>query len=187
MIITLSGLAGAGKSTLKNAIAEALHLKKYSIGDMRGKMAEERGMTIDEFNKLGETEAFTDRDVDAFQTKLSETEDNFVIDSWLSWHFIPKSIKIFIKVDPRIGAERIYKDRHENPNRNDEPLYNSVEEAQEIIKKRLESNIFRYQKWYGVNFMDESQYDLVLDSSHETPDQMLAKILDFVRSKDASV
>jgi cytidylate kinase len=185
MIITLSGLAGAGKSTLKNAVAEALHLKKYSIGDMRGKMAEDRGMTIDELNKLGETEAFTDQEVDSFQKKLSETEDNFVIDSWLSWYFIPNSIKIFIKVDPRIGAERIYKDRHENPNRNDEPLYTSIEEAQEIIRKRLESNVFRYQKWYGVDFMDESHYDLVLDSSHLSPAEILAKILDFVQSREA--
>jgi len=187
MIITLAGLAGAGKSTLKRAIADALGLKKYSVGDMRGKMAEERGMTIDEFNKLGESEDFTDKEVDAFQKKLGETEDNFVIDGWLSWYFIPQSIKIFVKVDPRVGAERIFNDRRDNPGRSDEPLYKDVAETEEIIKQRVASNVLRYKKWYGVDFLNESHYDLIVDSTNAKPEEILAKILDFVRSKEGKV
>ncbi|MFA5945635.1 MAG: cytidylate kinase family protein [Patescibacteria group bacterium] len=175
MIITLSGLAGAGKSTVKHLLAERLGMKKYSVGDMRGKMAEARGMTIDEFNKLGETEAFTDKDVDAFQEKLGQTEDNFVIDGWLSWHFIPQSVKIFLSVDPAIGAERVFEDRKNNPNRADEPLYSSVKDAENVIEKRLESNISRYEKWYGVDFQDPSHYDLVIDTSRETPISVVEK------------
>lgn len=183
MIITLSGLAGAGKSTIKNLLAEELGLKKYSVGDMRGKMAEDRGMTIDELNALGETEAFTDKDVDGFQEKLGQTEDNFVIDGWLSWYFIPKSIKIFLSVDPAVGAERIFGDRKESSNRNDEPLYKDVTETREILKKRVESNINRYKKWYGVDFLNLSQYDLVIDTSHLATDEVLAKIVAFVKSR----
>ena len=67
MIISLNGLPGAGKSTVKNIIAQTLNLKSYSMGDIRGKMAIERGMTIDEFNAMGMNESFTDNDVDHYQ------------------------------------------------------------------------------------------------------------------------
>lgn len=181
MIITLSGLAGAGKSTIKNLLAERLGLKKYSIGDLRGKMATERGLTIDEFNRLGESEAFTDKDADAFQEKLGKTEDNFVIDGWLSWHFIPQSFKVFLSVNPMVGATRIFEDRKNNPNRADEPIYESVEETAEVLKKRLQSNVTRYQKWYGVDFLDNSHYDLVIDTSQLTTEETLGKVLDAVK------
>jgi CMP/dCMP kinase len=182
MIITLSGLPGAGKSTIKNLLAEKLGLKKYSMGDMRGEMAKARGMTIDEFNALGMTEAFTDKDADAFQTKLAETEDNFVIDSWLGWHFIPQSKKIFLDVDPAIAAERIFADRQHNPNRDDEPEYASVEETRKTLADRVAQTHARYQKWYGVDFMDRSHYDLVLDTTKLTTDEVLQKIIDFVQA-----
>ncbi|MBU0540313.1 AAA family ATPase, partial [Patescibacteria group bacterium] len=68
MIITISGVPGSGKTTVAKILAERLGMKFYSMGDLRGKMATERGLTIDELNKLGETEAFTDNDVDTYQT-----------------------------------------------------------------------------------------------------------------------
>jgi predicted cytidylate kinase len=183
MIITLSGLPGAGKSTLKNDLAEHFHLKKYSVGDLRGKMAEARGLTIDEFNKLGETEAFTDKDADEYQKKLGETEDNFVIDGRLSWYFIPKSIKIFLNVEPRKAAERIFADRKINDKRSDEPNYQTVEEAETAIKDRLLSDQARYKKWYGIDFLDLSHYDLVLETTPMSAQDALQAVLDFLKSR----
>ncbi len=180
MIITLSGLPGAGKSTIKNLLAERLNLKKYSMGDLRGKMAQDRGLTIDEFNKLGLTEAFTDKDADQFQEKLGKTDDNFVIDGLLSWYFIPQSIKVFIDVDPGVGAERIFADRAKNPDRNDEPEYATVDETKATIAGRVASNSARYQKWYGVDYLDKTHYDLVIDTSHDTPNGAVEKILTFI-------
>ncbi len=182
MIITLSGLPGAGKSTLKNLLAERLGLKKYSMGDLRGKMAEDRGMTIDELNKLGETEAFTDKDVDEYQRKLGETEEDFVIDGRLSWYFIPKSFKVFLDVDPLVAAERILTDRKANPNRSDEPEYQSVEEVKNTIATRLASDQARYQKWYGIDFLNRSKYDLVIDTSQIGTKETLGKVLDAVKN-----
>jgi predicted cytidylate kinase len=182
MIITLSGLPGAGKSTLKNLLAEKLGLKKYSMGDLRGKMAQERGMTIDEFNKLGETEAFTDKEADEYQKKLGETEDNFVIDGRLSWHFIPRSLKVFLEVDTRAAAERIFADRKANATRNDEPEYQTVEEVEKAITDRLKSDQSRYQKWYGIDFLNKANYDLVIDTTRIPASETQGKVLDAVQN-----
>lgn len=180
MIITLAGLPGAGKSTVKKLLAERLGMKSYSMGDLRGKMAQDRGLTIDEFNKLGLTEAFTDKDADQFQEKLGQTEDNFVIDGLLSWHFIPKSVKVFLDVSPDVGARRIFEDRKKNPNRADEPDYQSIEETKGVITERVASNNARYEKWYGVNSLDKSHYDLVLDTSEHTPIDTVEAILTYL-------
>ncbi len=181
MIITLSGLPGAGKSTLKNHLAEQLGLKKYSMGDLRGKMAQDRGMTIDEFNKLGETEAFTDKEADEYQKKLGETEDNFVIDGRLSWYFIPQSFKVFLAVDNKAAAERIFADRKANTTRDDEPDYESVEQVEKAITDRLKSDQARYQKWYGIDFLNQANYDLVIDTTSIPASETLGKVLDAVQ------
>lgn len=186
MIIALSGLAGAGKSTIKALLAERLGYKAYSVGDLRGKMALERGMTIDELNALGLEHDFTDKDADAYQEKLGKTEDAFVIDGWLSWHFIPHAIKIYLSVEPEAGAKRIYESQQHSPEtRKDEPVYSSVADAKEAIAKRLESNVARYQKWYGVDFRDLSHYDLVVDTTTKSPQEVVETILKYVQEHQA--
>lgn len=172
MIITISGLPGSGKSTVGKMLAKKLGYNFYSIGDLRGKMAMDKGMTIDELNKLGQEEDWTDRQADEYQTELAKKEDNFVIDSRLSWHFIPKSLKIFLTVNLKEAAQRIFRDQ-----RPDEQHANSVEELIERMKKRVISDNTRYQKWYGVRFDDENRYDLTIDTTNLKPEEVVEKIL----------
>jgi cytidylate kinase len=180
MIITLGGLAGAGKSTIKKLLAEELGLKPYSMGDMRGEMAKARGITIDQLNDIGLNDPTTDSEVDEFQKTLGETQDDFVIDGWMSWYFIPHSKKIFLTVDPDVGATRIFADRQDNPNRTDEPEYSSVEETKKTLADRAASNDARYKKWYGASYLDMKNYDLVIDTTNLSTDEVLNKILEFV-------
>ena len=177
MIITLAGLPGAGKTTVAKLLSQKLNVPSFSMGDLRGRMAQERGLTIDEFNKLGETEDFTDKDVDAYQTKLASESKNFIIDGWLSWHFIPQSFKVFLDVDAREGAKRIFESSKRNE-RPDEKKYASVEETQQTITHRVTSTAARYQKYYQVDFLDRSHYDLVVDTTHLMPEEVVQMILD---------
>jgi len=175
MIISISGVPGAGKSSIGKALAKRLKYRHYSVGDLRGKMALERGMNIDELNKLGEQEFFTDKEADEYQTKLGKTKDNFVIDGRLSFHFIPQSIKIFLDVDTKLGAERIMADH-----RVDEPQYPGVAEAQARLQQRVDCDKRRYQKYYKLNPFDRSQYDYVLDTTHETVESAADKLIAFI-------
>ncbi|MEK7102261.1 MAG: (d)CMP kinase [Patescibacteria group bacterium] len=172
MIITISGLPGSGKSTVGKRLAKQLGYRFYSIGDLRGKMAMERGMSIAALNKLGESEAWTDQEVDEYQKKLAHTEDNFVIDGRLSWHFIPQSFKVFLTVDVEEGARRIF--RKQRP---DEPPVQSVEEMVTANRARIASDNTRYQKWYGIQFNDPKNYDVVIDTTRGGQKQVMKKIL----------
>lgn len=144
------------------------------MGDLRGKMAVERGMMLDEFNKLGEAEAFTDKDVDDYQVKLGQSGESFVIDGRLSWHFIPNAYKIFLDVDPTAAATRIINAPRED--RQDEKPYASIEEAKTAMAERVASDQRRYKKYYSIDILDRSRYDLIIDTTNLTPEKIMTEI-----------
>jgi cytidylate kinase len=152
------------------------------MGDLRAKMDLEREMTIDELNALGETEAFTDKDADDYQARLGASGASFVVDGRLSWHFIPGSFKVFLDVDPAEGGRRIYSSAL-GAGRPDEPEYASPAEAQASAHARVESDRRRYAKHYGLDFTDRSRYDLVIDTTSLTPEQVAGQILDKIPVK----
>ena len=178
MIITLSGHSGSGKSSTGRMLAKKLGYKFYSIGDLRGKMAMEKGLTIDQLNEIGKREEWTDRDPDKFQEKLGREEDDFVMDSWVGFHFIPHSVKVFLKVDPKIAAERIFRDQ-----RPDEARQRTEADVREMIEKRMKESRARYRKYYNVDIYDMKNYDLVIDTTKIHKDEVIEKIMEFLRKK----
>lgn len=180
MIISISGVPGSGKSSTAKILAERLGMTFYSMGSLRGKMALDRGITIDELNKIGEDDPTTDTQVDDYQRELGKKEDDFVIEGRLSWHFIPQSFKIFLDCDPRTAAERIFSARKQK-DRQDEPMYASVEDAQKEIAARVASDIRRYDKHYQVDYRDPKNFDLILDTTSNpgpeaTADAIIAEL-----------
>jgi cytidylate kinase len=163
MIITLGGMPGSGKSTVGKYLSERFKLKKYSMGDLRRRMAVDRGMTLEELNKLGEKEAWTDKDADDYQKNVLAKEDGFVIDGRLSWFFIPDSIKIYLKVDAKKGAERIFKEQRGESR--GEKKWNSAEEVQKFNEERVKSDAKRYKQLYDIDPTVLENYDIIIDTS----------------------
>ena len=170
MIVTISGLPGSGKSTVGRLLAKKIGYKFYSIGDLRGKWAMERGLSINELNRLGEKEEWTDRKADEYQAELGKKEDGFVIDGRLSFHFIPRSFKVFLTVSPETGAKRILSD--DRPDEGAESLDGLAKDLEERVK----SDDSRYRKIYGLDFRDREQYDLVVDTTELTPEETASRI-----------
>lgn len=166
MIITIGGVPGSGKTTVAKLFATKHNMAFYSVGGLRAKLAHERGVTIDELNAIGETDKTTDTTVDDEQRRMGVEKDQFIIEGRLSWYFIPQSIKIFFTCDPLEGAKRVFYARQTSNDRSDEPVYASAEEAGRAIADRMASDARRYAKWYGVDYLDLSHYDLVIDTTH---------------------
>jgi cytidylate kinase len=189
MILSISGVPGSGKTSVGKILAEKLGMNFYSVGGLRGKMALERGISIDELNKIGEQDATTDTSVDDYQRELGTKEDDFVIEGRLSWHFIPTSFKIFLTCDPKESARRIFEGQRarDGKERGDEKVYESVEETQKAIENRVASDMLRYQKYYQLNYQDSSNYDLVLDTtSMKGPDETATAILAALKDRAPS-
>ncbi|MDO8505621.1 MAG: cytidylate kinase family protein [bacterium] len=172
MIITISGLPGSGKSTIGKMLADHFGYKRYSIGDLRGKMAMDRGMTIEELNELGEKEAWTDKEADEYQIELAKKEDNFVIDGRVSYYFIPQSFKIFLDVNLDEAARRVFS----NPRPDEKPV-DTIEELKRAMAARLESDARRYKQYYGITYPDKRAFDIVIDTSNLSPEQILDRII----------
>ncbi len=183
MILTISGVPGSGKTSVAKILAERLKMPFYSIGGLRGKMAEERGISIDELNKIGEKDPMTDTTVDEYQRKLGETSDNFVIEGRLSWHFIPKSFKIFLSCDPDESAKRIFSSRKAGE-RPDEQAYATWEEARRELDERTASDVRRYGSIYGLDYRNPSNYDLIVDTTKKTgPEDTAETILQELKTR----
>lgn len=177
MIITISGKAGSGKSTVAKILAKKLKLKHYSSGDFMGEIAKEHNLTIVELSKLAEKEKWIDKEIDDRQVNLGKKEDNFIIDGRLSWHFIPNSIKIYLDVDDKIAVKRIYGDKI---NRKDEGFQDEKELVKQI-KQRTDSEKKRYKKYYNIDYHDKKHYNLIIDTSNITAKKAAEKIIEFTK------
>ncbi len=172
MIITISGLPGSGKSTVAKLLAKKLGYVHHSTGDFMGELAVKRGVSLLELSKLAEKDSSIDKAIDDRLVELQE-EDDLVIDSRLGFHFIPNSVKIFLDVDPDIGATRVFG----NP-RPDEKENKTIALTKANIAKRIASERMRYKKYYGVDCYEKKYYDIVVDTSERAPEEVVQKILD---------
>lgn len=172
MIITISGDAGAGKSTIAGIIARNLKFRKYSVGDFMREIARKRKTTLLKIGRLAENDPTIDEELDDMQRELGKYEDHFVLDSRLGYHFIPKSFRVHLKVDPETGAKRIFRDKRKTEKEN-----LTLKKTLENVKKRKKSEIQRYKKYYNLNPYDKKNYDLVIDTSKSSPEETAEKII----------
>jgi CMP/dCMP kinase len=183
MIISISGNQGSGKSTIAKMLAEKLSWPRYYMGKIRREAAREKGMTLAEYNKLGEKDPSTDLEVDNYQKKLGESEANFVIEGRTSWYFIPHSLKIYLYVKTEIGAQRIFNHLQSENQRNEAENLNSVEDVIKSIKERHASDIKRYEKYFKIDVHDINNYDFYLDTSDLEIQEVFEKTYSFVKKK----
>lgn len=168
MIITIGGTPGSGKSTIAKKVAEKLQMKQYSIGDFMRQLASERNMSILEISSLAEKDKAIDEELDNKQMELAKQEDNFVIDSRLGWHFIPNSLKVFLSVSDEEGGKRIYESQRKHEVENI-----TLRQTIQNTKKRRASEKERYSKFYNLDADDKENYDLVIDTAHLTPEEVV--------------
>ena len=78
----------------------------------------------------------------------------------MAWFFIPDSFKIYLKVESRIAANRVYKDQIRVSEK-----YKDIDAAEELILRRKDIENERFKKLYKVSCNDLVNYDFVIDTS----------------------
>lgn len=159
MIITVSGPPGSGKSTLSKTIADHFGLNLISSGDVFRAMAMERGVSLEEFGKIAESDPDIDKEIDRRQMELSKQVGDFLFEGRLSGWFIEADLKIMLKTDVEVRARRISQREHI-----------SLEQAMDETMIRQQSEAKRYQDYYNIDIADLTPYDLVMESSVWDPE-----------------
>jgi cytidylate kinase len=158
MIITISGPLG---------------WDRHYAGGMKRAAAKKRGMTIDEYNKLGESDPSTDKEVDDELVRIGKEEDNVVVEGRTAFHFIPHSLKVYIDVSLEEAARRISSDKSDR----NEKAATTHEQMVQNVKERMASDAKRYQQYYGIDYQDKANYDFVIDSTHISAQEVAQKIM----------
>lgn len=176
--ISLAGDLGSGKSTVAKLLIEALGAEYYSTGAIVRAVAEKRGMSVADLNVYMETHPEIDKEIDDGLVALSEDPRSLVIDSRMAWHFTKGTFKVYLSTDAEVAALRIM-----NAGRTGESTGSLAQQVSETLRRR-ESEKKRYSEKYGVDIMDFANYDLVVDTTHATPEEISACILAAFRLKN---
>ena len=179
--ISLAGDLGSGKSTVAKLLIEALGAEYYSTGAIVRAVAEKRGMTVADLNVYMETHPEIDKEIDDGLVSLSSDERALVIDSRMAWHFTEGTFKVYLSTDAEVAALRIM-----NAGRVGESTGDLSVQVRETLRRR-ESEKKRYSEKYGVDIQDLSNYDLVVDTTYATPEEISACILAAFRLKNAAL
>lgn len=170
--ISITGDLGSGKSTVCRYLKEKYGLKVYSIGQIQRSMAEKYNMDTCTFNRYMELHPEIDEEIDTELTRIGRQDEAMVLDSRMAWHFVPDSFKVFLSVDPDEAAKRVLRDQ-----RGGVETYSSLEEAKIKLIERKQSENLRYMAKYGVDCSNPFNYDIIIDSTAISPEQVAETII----------
>jgi CMP/dCMP kinase len=177
MLLTVSGPPGSGKSTTAELLADTFDLDHVSGGDIFRDLADERGYTPLEFNKLAEENERIDRDLDRRLREIAIEEDDLVLESrlagWLAGDHA--DFRFWLDAPPQVRGERIA-DREGK----------DAQRATEETKAREASEAQRYLEYYGITIRDLTIYDLSVNTARWDPDAVLDMLVTAVEEYDAS-
>lgn len=162
--ISVTGDPGSGKTTFARQVAEQTGYRLITTGNIFRQLAADMGISVTDLNEIAETQAQIDHKVDDYLIALNETRENLVLDSRMAWHFVKDSLKIRLTVDLDVAVERIFKDNSELREN-----FTDLETGRVEVQKRRDSEIARYKALYNVDISDESNFDLVINTSNKAP------------------
>jgi cytidylate kinase len=167
--ICITGDPGSGKSTFAREVAHETGYRLITTGNMFRELAAQHGVSVTELNLLAETKEEIDRRVDDYLRTLNNVPEHLILDSRMAWHFLHGALKIRLSVAPEVAVARIFNDRDTQWREK----FPDLETAMEEVRRRKESEIQRYSALYGVDISCNSNFDLVIDTSHKTPAEIM--------------
>lgn len=173
IVVTVSGLAGSGKTEAAKMIAKKLRLEYFSSGSILRELARKRGVSLEDLCRTREASVDHEIDIESLRRAI---QGNVVLDGrltgWVAGNLA--NMRIFIFCPPEIRAMRIEK-------RDNIPF-------QDALRNTFERDISdrnKYLSVYGVDMIDQSIYDRVVDNSG-TKTQLEEKIDAVVRTIEAN-
>ena len=172
MRILLSGLSGTGSTTAARRIAADLGLKYLYGGQIFRNLAVERGISLEELAESLERNQEAEREIDRRLIDAGREEDVLVEGRTMGWIFprdLP-ALRIWLTCDLPERLQRVQHREH-HPR------------SAENLLRRESSDNRRYRSLYGIEPDDFSPFDLVIDTTHLSVDEVVDRIEAFVRDR----
>lgn len=170
MRITISGPPGSGKSTVCKMLSDRLGIECVISGMIFREMAKEQGLDLEEFGRLSQIQPRFDRLLDERMVRTAKEKNNVILEGRLTAHMLSRNgiraTKVFLHADIDTRAKRIA-----------EREGIDVREAKGRILEREECEASRYRDFYEIDLSDKSLYDLVIDTTNLSPEQVVDIII----------
>jgi len=168
--ITISGLPGTGKTTVARLLEKRLGVRYVYSGEIFREMAKKYKMSLEEFGEYCETHQEIDEELDRYQLGILRKGNVIVegrISGWLAYQNHIPAVKVLLDADVNVRTGRIVKREQ-----------GDVVKRKKEILKREKSEATRYKKYYGIDVRDTSIYDVIIDASEKTPEEIMEIIVE---------
>jgi predicted cytidylate kinase len=170
LLITISGLPGAGTSTVARAVAARLGLERLDGGSVFRAMAADRELSLAEFGAIAEGDPAFDLELDRRLAERAHQGD-VVLESrlagWIATNEGLVALRVWVACDDGERARRVAARDG-----------GSAAAAARTNEAREASEAARYLAYYGIDLADRSIYELVLDSTSATPDSLVDTVVE---------
>ena len=164
MLVTVSGLPGVGTTTVGRALAQRLELPYRSSGDIFREQAQAAGMSLADYGARAQQDAAIDKELDRL-TLEEARKGNLVLEGrltgWLTKRNEVPAYRVWLSAPLEVRLDRI-------ANREG----GVAPGLKERVTKREASERDRYLRYYDIDLLDTSPYDMDLDTSDNTPDEL---------------
>ena len=167
--ITISGNPGSGKSTVGRLLSDKIGLKYVYSGEIFRKTAKKYSMSLEEFSSYCEKHKEIDKELDDYQLEILQKGNVIVegrIAGWIAHRNNIPALKVILNTDIETRAGRIV-------NRES----GDIEKRKQEMLNRERSEALRYRNYYNIDLKDITIYDLVIDSTEKTPDEIIDIII----------
>ncbi|MDR0504830.1 MAG: cytidylate kinase family protein [Bifidobacteriaceae bacterium] len=171
--LTISGDLGSGKSAVAAALAEQLGYQVVSTGAIQRSIAAAMHLTTLQANLLAEQDQTIDDQIDSGTQQLAaQATQPIIFDSRMAWHFVPHCFRVRLTVDPATAAKRVL-DR--DPAQTE--AYQTLDQAAQALVDRAASERRRFTTRYGVDITKATNFDLVIDTTRQSVQQVAEQIV----------
>lgn len=176
MRITISGPIGSGKTTACDLLSKRLGVECVVSGKIFRQMAVENGLSLSDFGKLCEADPKYDKMLDGRMVDIARENDNIVLEGRLVAHMLTKehipALRVYLDAPLEVRVGRVV--QREGDDR---------EKAKADLLEREECEALRYRQYYGIDIRDKSIYDMVIDTSVLTPEEIVERIVEAVNKR----